>query len=197
MKKRVISGWVTVTGPPRSICARKSGHDAAATAQHVPEADGHEGGVRRRLRHHAYGLLAEPLRGAHDVRGVDGLIGGDEDHAFDVEGAAGPGHVVGAEDIVLHRFLHVRLHDRHVLVRGGMEDHLRAMRVEDLLDTDVVGDGTDNHVQVRTQLRVLGLQLVIDRVNRILAVAHQHQRRPGRRTRFAGRARSRSSRLRR
>ena len=25
MKKRVISGWVTVTGPPRAICLRKIG----------------------------------------------------------------------------------------------------------------------------------------------------------------------------
>ena len=42
MKKRVISGCVTVTGPPRSIWLRKIGITRAGRAEHVAEADGDE-----------------------------------------------------------------------------------------------------------------------------------------------------------
>ena len=42
MKYRFMSGWVTVTGPPASICLRKIGDDAAAAPHHIAETHGHK-----------------------------------------------------------------------------------------------------------------------------------------------------------
>ena len=39
MKKRRMSGWVIVTGPPCLICSRKRGTTLPLLAEHVAEAD--------------------------------------------------------------------------------------------------------------------------------------------------------------
>ena len=45
-----------------------------------------------------------------------------------------------AEHVRLHRFGRVRLEDRHVLVRGGVEDDVGLVPVEDLAQAALVAD---------------------------------------------------------
>ncbi len=124
MKYRTMSGCVTVTGPPFWIWRRKVGMTLPAAAQHVSEADRDEAtrAPRTDLLHDA---LGEALRRAHDARRANGLVGRDEDEALH----AGPRGEIGddlcAEHVVEDRLGNVLLHERHVLVRRRVEDHVR------------------------------------------------------------------------
>ena len=123
MKKRVISGWVTVTGPPRSIWRRKIGITEPDEPSTLPKRTGDEARVDvvaegERLDD----PLADRLRLAEQVLRVRGLVGRDEDEALDAELDRDLRHHARREHVVRHRLERVRLEHRHVLVRGGVED---------------------------------------------------------------------------
>src|ERR1039457_2310666 len=110
MKKRRMSGCVTVTGPP-----------AAIGTEHVTEPHGHVlGPPVLKCEQQQFG---DALGGAHDVGGPHGLIGGDQNEVFDSVLAGCHRDVVCPEDVVLDRFEHVRLHQGDVLIGCGMIDH--------------------------------------------------------------------------
>ena len=83
----MISGCVTVTGPPVRIC-RRNVDDGARAVEHVAEAN--HGEDRRaairapRLQHQ----LGQALAGAHDVGWTHRLVGGDQHHELDAGGLA-------------------------------------------------------------------------------------------------------------
>ena len=89
----------------------------------------------------------------------------------------------------------VRLHQRHVLVRRRVEDHLRPVALEDLAHLDAVADVGEQREGGREVALVD--QLALDLEQRALGDVHEDQRggRPG--ARSGGRAPSRSSRPRR
>jgi hypothetical protein len=125
MKNRVMSGWVTVTGPPSADLAHEGRHDAAAAAEHVAEPHRAPAAALRGVREDE--LLAEPLGGAHDVRGIDGLVGRDEDEVRDPGVTRRGDEVPGPEDVGRCGLGGVRLEQRDVLVRRGVEDDLRPL----------------------------------------------------------------------
>ena len=90
--------------------------------------------------------LADALGAAHDVGGVDGLVGGNHDELL---GAILDGEVsddMGAEDIVLHCHGGVVLHHGDVLIGCGMEDIVGPVVSEELLHAGGVGDrGNDEY----------------------------------------------------
>ena len=69
--------------------------------------------------------LGHRLRGAHHRLRVDRLVGGDEDEALDPRGGRGLGRDPGRDRVVAHGLQRVCLHQRHVLVGGGVEDDAR------------------------------------------------------------------------
>src|SRR5581483_4260881 len=105
----------------------------AGRAEHVAEADGDEAG--RHVLAQGERLddpLAHGLRLAHDVHGVRGLVGRDEDEPVDASFDRRLDEVARAEDVVRDRLQRVRLEHADVLVRGGVEDDLGPVALEDL-----------------------------------------------------------------
>ena len=83
--------------------------------------------------------LGGPLAGAHHAGGIDGLVGRDHDERADVgtRMARSASRRVASDD-VLDGLAGMRLHQRHVLVRGGVEDDVRPAFVEDAAHAGLV-----------------------------------------------------------
>ena len=163
-------------------------------AQDVAKADSHKlrsGGIRRKLDvallqtmmgvgmreqgqlsgtdhtiHRLNDHLADSLGGAHDVRGVDRLVGGDEQEASAAVGEGGVGRLVGAQDVVLDGLAGRVLHQRDMLVGGGVEDQLGLVALEDVLDASGVADGADEHREI--EVGMMAEQLLLDVVGVVL-----------------------------
>src|SRR5207244_1083641 len=76
--------------------------------------------------------FAERLRLAEQVLRIRGLVGR---HQYEASGGVLHRHLsdyAGGERVVAHRLDRVRLEERNVLVRGRVEDHARAVPLEDL-----------------------------------------------------------------
>ena len=110
------------------------------------------------LDHH----LTDAFAGAHDVGGVHGLVGGDEDKALTAVHHGGVGRLIGADGIVLDGLTGAVLHEGDVLVGRGVVDDLGMILLKDLKDTPAVADGADEGHKV--QIRILLAQLQLDGV---------------------------------
>ena len=106
--------------------------------------------------------LTETLRGAHDVGGVHGLVGGDQDKALTPVDHGGVGRLIRADSVVLDGLAGAVLHEGDVLMRGGMIDDLGMILLKHLEDTPAVADGTDEDHQI--QIRILLSQFQLDGV---------------------------------
>ena len=145
MKNRVISGCVTVTGPPFAIWRRKIGITEPDEPSTLPKRTatkrvGDIGAV-------AVGLddpLAERLRLPHDRLRVRRLVGRDEHEPLRAELDGDVCERSRAERVVADRLDRVGLHHRDVLVRRRMEDDARPVLVEDLAHLDAVLDVGDD-----------------------------------------------------
>src|SRR6185436_19212714 len=95
---------------------------AAVAGSHVPE---------DQLRH-AFGR-------AHDTGWVHGLVAGNQHAALDaiLTGRLRDAH--RADDVVLGRLADVQLHQRHVFVRGSVEDDVGPEITDDLVQSPYVG----------------------------------------------------------
>lgn len=140
--------------------------DRAVGAEDVTEADRDEVGLRVLPVHHLYDHLTDTLRGTHDVRRVHGLIRGDQDEALHAGVGCGTGGLQGAHDVVLDRFVRAHLHERHVLMCGRMENHVRLILLHHAADAVRVPAGADEGHEV--QLRVLHEELLLDAVRIVL-----------------------------
>ncbi len=114
---------------------------AARRVEHVAEPHGDEpGGDVLAL---AIGLddpLAERLRLAVDSLRVERLVGRDEHEPLGAELDGDLGDDLRRQHVVARRLERVRLHHRHVLVRGRVEDDLRPVPLEDLAQLVAVAD---------------------------------------------------------
>lgn len=140
--------------------------DGAVGSENVTEADSDEVGLRVLPVHHLDDHLTDTLRGTHDVRRVHGLIRGDQDEALHAGVGRSTSGLQGAHDVVLDRFVWAHLHERYVLVRGCMEDHVRLVLLHHAADTVRVPAGADEGHEV--QLRVLHEKLLLDAVSIVL-----------------------------
>ena len=110
--------------------ATEGGDDAAPAAQDVPEAHRAVGGTGRRMGQD--GLLGQPLRCAHDARGVYGLVRRDLHETAGADGAGCVHHVHGSEHVGLGCLEWMLLEDGDVLVGRGVVDDLGAVLLERL-----------------------------------------------------------------
>ena len=78
-----------------------------------------------------------------------------------------------AEDVVPHRLADVVLHHRHVLVRGGVKDEVRAVRANTSVHPRLVGHVGDHRDDL--DARVAAAQLQVDEVERALGPLDQQQ----------------------
>ena len=106
--------------------------------------------------------LTDALTCAHDVRGVHGLVGGDQDKALAAVDHGGVGGLIGADGVVLDGFAGAVLHEGDVLVGGGVIDDLWMVLLKDLEHAAAVADGADEGHEV--EIRILLAQLQLDGV---------------------------------
>ena len=78
----MISGCVTVIGPPRASCSRNFGMTLPVLPSTLPKRTAMSAMRDARLQRLAH-LLGEPLGRAHDVDRVDRLVGRDQHEALD------------------------------------------------------------------------------------------------------------------
>ena len=104
--------------------------------------------------------LAEALRGAHDVGGVHGLVGGDEDKALTAVHHGGIGRFIAAEGVVLNGLAGAVLHEGDMLMGRSVIDDLRPVIGKNLEHPSAVADGADEGHKI--QVREGVLQLVLD-----------------------------------
>ena len=150
MKYRVMSGCGDRDGAALLDLPAEDGDDAAGRPEDVAEADRDE--ARRHVGIVAVGLddpLAERLALPVDRARVERLVGRDEHEALGRELDGDLRHHLRAEHVVAHRLDRVRLHQRHVLVRGRVEDDLRAVPLEDLAHLRLVLDVADDRDRCR------------------------------------------------
>ncbi len=147
-------------------------HHAAVRIQHIAEPHRDEARVRPRI--HVLAIhFGDPLGGAHDVRGIDRLVGGNQHEGPDTVPLGRFGQPHGAQHVVANRLANLGLQDRQVLVGRGMEDHVRLVLADYLLDgrrvTDVTQDGIED------QVPKIAPQLEVDAVQRVFTVVDHDQ----------------------
>ena len=140
MKKRVMRSSVTVIGPPAAICSLEERHHAAARAEHVAEAHGHEPRVGGLARHGLDDALGERLGQAHHRLGLDRLVGRDEHEASDAEAHRRSRPATWSRSCCCRRPRPGLLHHRHVLVGRRVKDDVGALRLEQGAQLDPVAD---------------------------------------------------------
>ena len=174
---------------PRDLLLEER-HDAAGAAQHVAEAHRAEAGARPR-RVVLEEELGHPLGGSHDARGVHRLVRRDEHEALDPQAVGGPDQVQAAGHVVLDGLLGGVLHERHVLVGGGVDDVVRTVLAEELLDAQGVADV--HHLGVDGEVGVLPPEVPEQEVEVVLVDVGEHERGRERGRRSGGTPRCRSS----
>ena len=117
--------------------------------------------------------LGDPLRCAHDIGRVDGLVGRDQDEFRGTVSVCGQRDRTRAQHVVLDRLADLMLEHGDMLVSSGMEHHLGPVFFEDLGDAGGVTHiaQTERKMQVREFL----LQLHLQRIEVELAVFEQDQ----------------------
>src|SRR5581483_4615919 len=147
---------------------------APRRAEDVAEPDGDEAG--RDVPARAVGLddpLAERLRLAHHRLRVDCLVGRDEDEPLDAELDRDLGHHLRRERVVANRLERVGLHQRDVLVGGGVEDDVRRVPLEHAAHALPVA-GVREHRHARGE-PALGDELALDLEQRRLGLVDEDQ----------------------
>ncbi len=121
--------------------------------------------------------LREPLRRAHDVCRVDGLVGRDQDERLDAGLDGRFGRVPGADDVVVNAFDDVVLDDRDMFVRSRVIDGLHAERSQHFAHAMAVmrvpEQGNKLHRQVLAGCELI--ELALDGVQGQLRHLEQHQ----------------------
>ena len=124
-----MSGCVTVTGPPASICALNFGTTEPFDASTLPNRTA----ISRMARPGAAGRRAnsiverlaihfgKALGGAEHGDRLDRLVGRDHHHGGGAGGGRGVGDIDRAEDVGLDALAPVPFEQRHMLERGGVE----------------------------------------------------------------------------
>jgi len=109
----------------------KQRHDRTGRSQNVPKAHHAEACLSGALLQCLQDELGQALGRAHDVGGIYGLIGRDQDEGFDTGLERRFRRVPGADDVVVNPSTRCARRS-HVLVSGGVVDGLYAEGGQDL-----------------------------------------------------------------
>ncbi|MNV42366.1 hypothetical protein D3C71_1340370 [compost metagenome] len=149
----------------------KQRHHRTARAQHVPEADHREAGVRTLLRQPLQRHFGDALAGPHDVRRPHGLVGADQDKVGNLALHRNPRRRERAHRVVSHTLCRVVLDERHMLVRRRVIDRIRVPGAHHFTQPRSIayrGEQWDD-TYVRRQL----LQLLVDAIERVFAQLYE------------------------
>ena len=174
MKKRVISGCVTVTGPPRAIWRRKIGITEPDEPRTLPNRTAtNRVSTPSRLPHASTIHSREGLRLPHHCLRVRGLVGRDEHEPLRAVLDRGVREDACRERVVADGLERVRLHHRDVLVGRRMEDDARAVLVEHLPQLRRVLHVADH--RGRGEEAAVADELPLDLEQRGLGVVEEHE----------------------
>ena len=117
--------------PTRSDLRLEFGDHTAIAPENIAEAHDSKARDTRSLQGLAY-LLGEALGGTHHVGGVDRFVGGDQHKPRHLTAQGFARHDIGTKCVVAHRLPRIDLlHQRYVLVRGGVEYRMWAVTLHD------------------------------------------------------------------
>ncbi len=154
------------------LAAEQRNH-GAVRAQHVAEACGDKLGLAALTGMILHDHLTTALGRAHDVGGIDRLIGGDHDKSLYPVFFSKIDHVERAEDIVLNRFGRRNLHQRNMFMRRRVEHDLRLILGKDAVHLRVITHGRDQSDQIQT-VAVLDVQLLLDIIGVVFVDIHDN-----------------------
>ena len=150
MKYRTMSGCVTVTGPPASICALNFGTTDPFEASTLPNRTeirrirGLPPGQRRQIVIERLAVhLGKALGQAEHRDRFDRLVGRNHHHRFGAGGECRVCDVDRAEDVGLDALAPVPLQDRHMLQRSGVKHDVRLELVHQPHDAFAIADIRD------------------------------------------------------
>ena len=128
----------------------KEGHNRAAGAQDIAEANGDVDGVR--IAGEAFDLeLGEAFARAVNAGGTHGLVRGDHDEPAGAVFTGQFGNGARADDVVLDDLFRVGLDEVHVLVGSGVEDDMRPVFLKNVADAlripDIRNDRRHRHIR--------------------------------------------------
>ncbi len=176
-----MSGCVTVTGPPASICLRKIGTTLPLLPRTLPKRTAtNRVGLSAVLRDWTYNS-AQRLDAPMTLVGLTALSVLTMTNAAHPLARAASATDPGAEDVVLDRLAGIAFHHRHVLVGGAVENDLRLMQFENPRDPPRVADVGDQRNHFRSDPAVT--QLAVDLEKIVFRLIEQDQ--PAR-TKFHG-----------
>ena len=107
--------------------------------------------------------LAQALAGTHDVSGIDGLVGGDQDKALAAVDHGRIGGLVSADGVVFDRLTGAVLHQRDMLMGGGVVDDLRVVVLKEFKHPPAVADRPDQDLQI--EIRIFLAQFKLDLIS--------------------------------
>ena len=96
--------------------------------------------------------LAHALRRAHDVRGVYRLVGRNHHKTADVIFFTQLNYVQRAKYVIFHCFYAVLFHERHMLMRGCMNNDMRLVFLHDAAHCRFAADAGDFYLKVQLAL---------------------------------------------
>ena len=153
---------VRVTGPAVFDLFFEKRNNRTVGTEHVAETHGDKFRFGMFV-HRLYDHFADTLGRPHDVGGIDGFIRGNLHKTFHAVFIGNFRQLICAADIVFHRLVRARFHQRHVLVRSRVEYDLRAVFIEHIVEFHAVAHTADQHEQI--ELRPRPLQLLFDIVS--------------------------------
>ena len=150
-------------------------HDAARRPEDVPEPHDDELGAAAAVAgtHRLAVHLGDAFRAAHDARRIDRLVRRDEDEGLGAVLARQVHDVPRAEDVVLDRFTRVQFHHRDVLVRGRVEDHVRPVPAEHVLDPPAVTHVRHHRLQRQPGVRPPQFPVNVEQI--VLRLVQDHE----------------------
>ena len=95
------------------------------------------------LAHDLDDHFANPLGGAHDIGGINGFVGRDQNKGFCAVSIGRMRNVVGAKHIIFDGLIGTVLHQRHMLMGGGVAHDIRMVGLEKHINACSIPDGTD------------------------------------------------------
>ena len=183
MKKRVMSWWVTVTGPPRADLLAEALDDRAGGIEHVAEADDAEAGLRNPrcsasawMISSATRLLAPITLFGRTALSVEIIV-----KRVSLASNAARARTRVPNDVVLDADHLVLLEQRHMLVGGGVIDGVdlvrrrSARRTSGSLSIEPIIGTSSGRSLLRQLLDAASQQLLLDRVEREFAMIEQDQ----------------------
>ena len=172
MKYRVIARIGNGDRSPVADLLLKNRDHAAGRAENIAETSDDETRGRG-VAQSEHIFLGQVLGRAHHACRIDGFVGRNLDEAADIKLVGQVGDAFRAVNVVFDGLARIGLHQRHMLMRGGVEDDIGSVVDKNLPHPVFIGHIADARAQRPGRGR--GLQFPFNRKNPVLAAADHDQ----------------------